>query len=221
MKSIHLAALLALISCRAESADYLLHVDGGEAGIQGLRMQLDGYFVGLVGDSIRLPSTSLFHQLGIQLPTGLVVRYEVVTKDGALSATPISESACLGATSWTITSVAPKIVSGGPEEGSIQIAKPNVRFEGLCPIELPNLACLWREAELRIHAVPEVGAEVWIDGVELNVNTGEALELGYCSGAISRVDLILRKAGYVSCRASAKITDGDGPYDLSCELRKL
>ncbi len=209
----------ALCACSAVSADTVLRVDGAEPGMHGLPMTLDGQFVGVVGDTVTL--TPFSHQLSIELPSGLSASYEILATQSRIYAAAVTESKCLGATYWSVGSSSAASVQRDADRSSVRLPAPSVRLEGVCPIELPNLACLWREADLQIHSIPEVGAEVWIDGIRLGGATSEMVNLGYCGGTAPHVEFLLRKPGYATCSVSVRIEDERGPYDVGCVLRKL
>jgi hypothetical protein len=214
-----LAASALYVSCAMGADMPVLRVDGSEAGMQGLLMSLDGEFAGVVGDAIAIPPSN--HDLVVELPSGLRVSYQIAQTNGRFQATALTDSGCVGSTSWSTRSAPLPLVEQNSPEPSLRLSQVQVNLEGLCPLELPNLSCYWRQASLEIHSVPEVGAEVWIDGVQVSGATSKVMSLGYCGGTSPRVALVLRKAGYTTCRATVRIEDEHGPYTLGCQMHKL
>jgi hypothetical protein len=206
-------------SCAMGADMVALRVDGSEAGMQGLLMRLDGEFVGVVGDAIAIPPSN--HDLVVELPSGLRASYLIAQTNGRIQATTLTESRCVGATSWSVRSEQLPVVEQGSAEPSLKLPRVQVMLEGLCPLDLPNLNCFWRQATLEVHSVPEVGAEVWFDGVQLLGATSQVITFGYCGGTSPRAALVLRKAGYTTCRAAVQIEDEHGPYTLGCRMQKL
>jgi hypothetical protein len=197
-------------------AETLLRVDGTGADLRGLPMRLDGGYVGVVGDAVRLHSAS--HRLSVELPSGLVANYEIVTRAGHIDMTSLLESSCIRSSSWLVGDSSALTVQQDANGASVKLPTPGVKFEGVCPVQLPNLGCFWHKVDLRIHSVPEVGAEIWVDGVQLKEATSEVLSLGYCGGTNPHVEFVLRKPGYNTCQASVRIDDEGGPYDVGCAL---
>jgi hypothetical protein len=187
--------------------------------MRGLPMTLDGQFVGFVGDAVSV--TPVSHALSVELPSGLKATYDIVAQNGRISATSVIESRCVGTTSWSVGSQSAPTVQEDEDGPSVKLPQPGVAFEGMCPLDLPNLACVWRQVELQIHSTPEVGAEIWIDGVQLRGATSRQVNVGYCGGTAPSVVLLLRKAGYSTCQASVEIEDRRSEYDVGCALRKL
>lgn len=212
------AGVMLYASCVMGADTTVLRVDGSAAGMQGLLMSLDGEFVGLVGDAIAISPSN--HDLVVEFPSGLRVSYRIAQTDGRIQAMALTESRCVGLTSWS-TQGGPLVVEQGSAEPLLKLSPVQLSLEGICPLDLPNLVCPWRQASLEIHAVPEVGAEIWIDAVQVVGATSQIMSLGYCGGTSPRVALVLRKAGYTTCRATVKIEDEHGPYTLSCQMRKL
>jgi hypothetical protein len=197
----------------------LLRVDGSAAGMQGLPMSLDGEFVGEVGDTIAIPPAN--HDLVIELPSGLKVGYQISRTNGRFEATALTESSCVGSTSWLTRGTPSHVLGPDSREPSLRLTPAQVSLEGMCPGELTNIGCFWRQASLEVRGAP--GAEVWIDGIQVP-GAGAAskpMSIGYCGGTLPRVVLVLRKAGYTTCRAAVQLQDEHGPYTLGCEMHKL
>jgi hypothetical protein len=218
MRSTSVLIILLATGSQVAGADTLLRVDGAEAGMRGLPMKLDGGIIGVVGDAVTVDSAR--HHLSIELPAGLVANYEIFTRDGHINISSLFESSCVGSSSWLVGDVSAIILEQDANGASVKLAKPGVELEGVCPVQLPNLGCVWRQLDLRIHSIPEVGAEVWVDGVQLRAVTSESLTLGYCGGTNPHLEFLVRKPGYSTCLASLRIHDEGGPYDIGCVLSK-
>ncbi len=220
MKTLGLLMVLALsLSAHGSAADMRsVRIETDSAEMRGLRMLVDGEFAGVVGDTVMLKPFST--TLSIEMPWGLQVSYLLETRGGVLTATEMPGGMCMGTTAWRIQQPATYVAQEGPE-ASLSIRAPRVMYEGICPVELPNLSCLEAATDVRIDSVPEVGAEIWVDGVSLAATTARDLNVGYCAGTSPWLSVLLRKPGYISCQVRVELDDRTRSQHASCTLGKL
>ena len=196
-----------------------LRIDGADAGLEGFTMSLDGAYVGMVGDVIAISPTG--HELEVELPSGLKISYLITQNEGRFQAAARNISECVGATSWSVRTASVPPLSQGAAGRSLSLLRVKVSFEGFCPVDVPYQGCFWRQGRIDIRAVPDVGAEVWIDGVRIVGSSPSVLNFGYCGGSGPTAAVLLRKVGYTTCRAAVKIQDEHGPYIVECSMRRV
>ncbi len=198
-------------------AEVLLRITG-DAGLQGHRMYLDGAFVGIVGD--RVPVSVFHHGFGIEVQDGLLQTYDLALKDGRIEINAIPLTECWRGTAWRVSPKGAPDVQRSRGEVSIALSSSQPEFEGICSSDLPNVPCQKREADVYIRSVPEVNAEVSLEGISLGTVTAAVIHVPYCAGITPALDFELRKSGYTPCKANLELRSELTAYDLTCALQR-
>jgi hypothetical protein len=180
-------------------------------------MYLDATLIGAVGDLV--PVTQYHHTLSVEMRNGLSAVYDIALDNGSITVNPVSQSACLGATSWMVVPDAVARVHRSDGEFSVTLTTPRSQFEGMCSLELPIIPCYMQQARVHLGTVPRVDAEVWIDGIFLQT-TADEVRVPYCAGMTPPVSFTLRKNGYVPCQATLDFSTELNAYDLTCTLQR-
>ncbi len=177
----------------------LLRIDGEAAGLGGRTMYLDGASAGVVGDTISVDSVP--HEVSIDLPEGIRDILEIRTDKNSerLEARSVPNEACAGPADWYVTSDPAIHLSTEDGVAVLHLNRTTARYVGPCALELPNLQCFDKYAHVTVNSIPEVGAEIWFDGVAIGRNTSSAVDVRYCEGAQPDISVLVRKPGYVNC----------------------
>lgn len=209
-------ALFVLMLPTFVNAQVILRIEGDD-GLKGLPMSLDGTFVGVVGDTIIVSGAA--HQLSVEVLPGIRAMQEITLREGVVTMRPVRASECAGTTEWRLGNWRVPLLELRGDVTIARLATPTPTLVGPCVDGLPNYQCFVAWSSVEVTAVPEVEAEIRLDGRPIGAATSTVVRLQHCEGAVRTIDVVLRKEGYANCTTGIRL--GSGANKVSCILQKL
>ena len=196
-----------------------IFLDPGDSGLDGLKVNDKGGFVGLFGDFIPLPDG--IHSLNFDGPRdyNFIIRIEVSRQTARVLDTQFRPGHKIYEVNWS-----KPIVNTHPEYNDvIAIVFSKIKFGKLKEDRGPLVgASLLPKKEfiiLNVDSVPE-RAEIWIDGEKTKyVTNGPPLSVTYYPGKEKSKRLVIRMSNRVNFIRDLPLSP-QKRFDISCELKK-